>query len=74
MEIEPRTLAYLRSAPEPEFAAEICVMDKDGYYTVICMTDQALINMAAKATELLAQRRFFKGKLDNEQDGTSTTE
>lgn len=74
MEIEPRTLAYLRSAPEPEYAAEICVMDKDGYYTVICMTDQALINMAAKATELLAQRRFFKGELDNEQDGTSTTE
>lgn len=74
MEIEPRTLAYLRSAPEPEYAAEICVMDKDGYYTVICMTDQALINMAATATKLLAERRFFKGELDNEQDGTSTTE
>jgi hypothetical protein len=74
MEIEPRTLAYLRSAPEPEFAAEICVMDKDGYYTVICMTDEALINMAATATKLIAERRFFKGKLDNEQDGTSTTE
>jgi len=74
MEIEPRTLAYLRSAPEPEYAAEICVMDKDGYYTVICMTDQALINMAATATKLIAERRFFKGKLDNGQDGTSTTE
>jgi hypothetical protein len=49
-------------------------MDKDGYYTVICMTDQALINMAATATKLIAERRFFKGKLDNEQDGTSTTE
>jgi hypothetical protein len=59
-EIEPRTLAYLRSAPEPEFAAEMCVMDKDGYYTVICMSDQALVNMAAAATRLIAERKFFK--------------
>ncbi len=59
-EIEPRTLAYLRAAPEPEFAAEMCVMDKDGYYTVICMSDQALVNMAATATKLIAERKFFK--------------
>ena len=72
--VKPRTLAYLRSAPEPEYAAEVCIMDKGGYYTVICMTDEALINMAATATKLIAERRFFKGKLDNEQDGTSAKE
>jgi hypothetical protein len=62
--IEPRVLAYLRPAPEPEFAAELCVMDKDGYYTVICMSDQALLNMAQKATALMAERNFFKGEDD----------
>jgi len=35
-------------------------MDKDGYYTVICMSDQALVNMAATATKLIAERKFFK--------------
>lgn len=64
-EIEPRVLAYLRPAPEEEFAAELCVMDKQGYYTVICMSDQALLNMAQKATAIMSERNFFKGK-DNE--------
>jgi len=63
-EIKPRTLAYLRPAPEPEYAAELCVLDGD-YYTVICMSDQALLNMAQKATAIMAERNFFKGE-DNE--------
>ena len=60
IEYEPVTLAYLRASADKDWAAELVVKDKDNYYTVISMSDRALLNMARDATKLVAQRGFFK--------------
>ena len=67
IEYEPVTLAYLRASAEKDWAAELVVKDKDSYYTVISMSDRALLNMARDATKLVAQRGFFK--LEESEDG-----
>ena len=67
IDYEPPTLAYLRASAEKDWAAELVVKDKDSYYTVISMSDRALLNMARDATKLVAQRGFFK--LEENEDG-----
>ena len=67
IEYEPVTLAYLRASADKDWAAELVVKDKDNYYTVISMSDRALLNMARDATKLVAQRGFFK--LEESEDG-----
>ena len=59
IDYEGPTLAYLRPAPEKDMAAELVVKD-DNYYTVIVLSDRALLNMAQTATKLIAERGFFK--------------
>jgi hypothetical protein len=59
IDYEPPVLAYLRPAPEKEMAAELVVKDGD-YYSVIVLSDKALLNMAKTATKLIAERGFFK--------------
>ena len=65
---EPKTLAYLRPAPEADMAAEVVIKDND-YYVVVALSDRALLNMAREATRLIAQRGFFKLE-ESENDGT----
>lgn len=59
IDYEPPVLAYLRPAPEKEMAAELVVKDGD-YYTVIVLSDRALLNMCRTAAKLVAERGFFK--------------
>jgi hypothetical protein len=67
IEYEPVTLAYLRASADKDWAAELVVKDKDNYYTVISMSDRALLNMARDATKLVAQRGFLK--LEENENG-----
>ena len=64
--IAPVTLAYLRPTPDKDMGAELVVKDNN-YYTVIVMSDRALLNMAREATKLIAERGFFK--LEETTDG-----
>lgn len=68
IDYQPKVLAYLRPSPDKEWGAEMVVKDND-YYSVITMSDRALLNMARMATKLIAERGFFKlEESENESD------
>ena len=56
--MEQKPLIILRSAPEKEWAAEICVRGDDNVLRTILMNDRALLVLAKQASNLVASRGY----------------